>query len=51
MTTELHDWVDKLYALGFTPIPIRRNSKVPNGLAKGELTSYHRRRPNKKQIE
>jgi len=48
---DLYKWVDRLYELGLTPIPISKNSKTPNGFSKGELTSYHFKRPSKEKID
>ena len=48
---EMENWVRKLYSLGYTPIPIAKNSKAPNGFSDGELKSYHYNRPTMETIE
>jgi putative DNA primase/helicase len=48
---DIEKWVRKLYSLGYTPIPIRANSKAPNGFEPGELKYYHYHRPDKEIID
>ena len=47
----ISEWVYKLYSLGYSPIPIAKHSKVPNGFELQELKFYHYNRPSKEVID